>query len=234
MWRATLWPGQYRGSGGFLSTLSVWRATDHYGWRWYNDFTISIHALRVESDSSEMPHFPDVPTISIHALRVESDPRRRSLASRLCQFLSTLSVWRATTYFSRPSLSSADFYPRSPCGERPTADLTLFTRSVFLSTLSVWRATPWIRGGNNLARQFLSTLSVWRATWIRGGNNLARQFLSTLSVWRATPGDNLLHHLHPNFYPRSPCGERQNWIPRRTIKLLISIHALRVESDGRW
>ena len=33
----------------FLSTLSLRRAT-HYGWSWYDDFTISIHALLAESD----------------------------------------------------------------------------------------------------------------------------------------------------------------------------------------
>ena len=34
-------------------------------------------------------------------------------------FLSTLSLRRATRYFSMPSWNTSDFYPRSPCGERP-------------------------------------------------------------------------------------------------------------------
>ena len=55
----------------FLSTLSLRRAT-HYGWSWYDDFTISIHALLAESD-----HGPQVARrhdrISIHALLAESD-----------------------------------------------------------------------------------------------------------------------------------------------------------------
>ena len=78
----------------FLSTLSLRRAT-HYGWSWYDDFTISIHALLAESDSRtvqircSVPYFyprspcgerQDATTdevltneISIHALLAESD-----------------------------------------------------------------------------------------------------------------------------------------------------------------
>ena len=56
---------------------------------------ISIHALLAESDSPEMPTQEEI-EISIHALLAESDP---------------------------PLLEAAfghrDFYPRSPCGERP-------------------------------------------------------------------------------------------------------------------
>ena len=56
----------------FLSTLSLRRAT-HYGWSWYDDFTISIHALLAESDT------------------LRRRPNRHTL-----KFLSTLSLRRAT------------------------------------------------------------------------------------------------------------------------------------------
>ena len=86
------------GIATFLSTLSLRRAT-HYGWSWYDDFTISIHALLAESDIA----YP-IPrrgcAISIHALLAESD---------------ALGVHDGWCY--------RHFYPRSPCGERP---LTLY------------------------------------------------------------------------------------------------------------
>ena len=79
-------------------------------------------------------------------------------------------------------------------------------------------------------------------------------FLSTLSLRRATVG-HLLHagigriSIHAllaesdrykkhrlqcnfNFYPRSPCGERQNDCEQYCIHAQISIHALLAESDN--
>ena len=56
-------------------------------------------------------------------------------------------------------------------------------------------------------------------------------FLSTLSLRRATrvcQGDKFLHS---NFYPRSPCGERQAADISTKREASISIHALLAESD---
>ena len=56
------------------------------------------------------------------------------------KFLSTLSLRRATTCYCSGSLI-CNFYPRSPCGERPVVyDIVLMPRE-FLSTLSLRRAT---------------------------------------------------------------------------------------------
>ena len=78
---------------------------------------ISIHALLAESDRGRLLpkgcHW-----ISIHALLAESDPLVRCNAQGL-----------------------ADFYPRSPCGERPTDSNNKQTNGKFLSTLSLRRAT---------------------------------------------------------------------------------------------
>ena len=57
-------------------------------------------------------------------------------------------------------------------------------------------------------------------------------FLSTLSLRRAT-----WEHTTPppgawNFYPRSPCGERQVLGLPGWLRVLISIHALLAESDN--
>ena len=60
------------------------------------DGCISIHALLAESDPAEVWQKVEDAKISIHALLAESD---NSLLTSV--------------------VSSADFYPRSPCGERP-------------------------------------------------------------------------------------------------------------------
>ena len=63
--------------------------------------------------------------ISIHALLAESDRPQPPKARVLKQFLSTLSLRRATTWTVRQWTSPDDFYPRSPCGERLLADLQI-------------------------------------------------------------------------------------------------------------
>ena len=148
--------------------------------------------------------------ISIHALLAESDPRREFYKERPGQFLSTLSLRRAT-----------------PATRRHDKD------SIFLSTLSLRRATMdrWLAGLKGTL--FLSTLSLRRAT--RVSETLVPrqyQFLSTLSLRRATAGILLGLALHKNFYPRSPCGERRLIILCSKSAPYISIHALLAESDA--
>ena len=101
------------------------------------------------------------------------------------QFLSTLSLRRATCGTGRILPDCGNFYPRSPCGERLVPSLPVAPRPAFLSTLSLRRAT-------------LLTISSF----------VQVKFLSTLSLRRATPeGPAKLPKLI-DFYPRSPCGER--------------------------
>ena len=191
----------------FLSTLSLRRATRqpapctaHGG--------ISIHALLAESDEERLKRsarntkyfYPRSPcgerracaipdplfcSISIHALLAESDYGFFNTNRGRTQFLSTLSLRRATSrlfrqalcplFLSTLSLRRAtqlnlscsyapfisihallaesdgryalqtapyrNFYPRSPCGERPMRDWTKIRPIRFLSTLSLRRAT---------------------------------------------------------------------------------------------
>ena len=56
-------------------------------------------------------------------------------------------------------------------------------------------------------------------------------FLSTLSLRRATTRGQLPTPEPPNFYPRSPCGERRCQLIVRSFSKRISIHALLAESD---
>ena len=61
-------------------------------------FRISIHALRVEGDSSALSIRAEDLRISIHALRVEGDSTCVSASCKARLFLSTPSGWRATAY----------------------------------------------------------------------------------------------------------------------------------------
>ena len=78
----------------FLSTLSLRRATGD-GFALVDILPISIHALLAESDSGN-PETHRPCAISIHALLAESDPDRVSETLVPRQFLSTLSLRRAT------------------------------------------------------------------------------------------------------------------------------------------
>ena len=147
-------------------------------------------------------------------------------------FLSTLSLRRATTIRTPLFSTSTYFYPRSPCGERLCAEHHANSQQEFLSTLSLRRATPYEGTHHQLAPisihallaesdskyarsfvidwAFLSTLSLRRATGILGGRLRYReQFLSTLSLRRATISARREARESIDFYPRSPCGERQ-------------------------
>ena len=108
----------------FLSTLSLRRAT--YNAAFYHcRYFISIHALLAESDGDEMESRADF-RISIHALLAESDPRWVSASALPKAFLSTLSLRRATSTTATTCVAIANFYPRSPCGERHPASAAAF------------------------------------------------------------------------------------------------------------
>ena len=124
---------------------------------------ISIHALLAESDVFFNDGVALIPHISIHALLAESD---LADCTKIYAF--------------------GDFYPRSPCGERPVVIKNNTAFSVFLSTLSLRRAT---------GIAFIIFFD--------------DQFLSTLSLRRATRCTQLLTPCVQYFYPRSPCGERR-------------------------
>ena len=102
---------------------------------------ISIHALLAESDKRQPGYlflihnfYPRSPCgerrgclkllamfiqISIHALLAESDCITITITCIVLRFLSTLSLRRATYGFFEGVLVLRNFYPRSPCGERP-------------------------------------------------------------------------------------------------------------------
>ena len=78
---------------------------------------ISIHALLAESDHRKN-QIGQNSGISIHALLAESDIGLTYDGLIASAFLSTLSLRRATIDTSKDTVKTANFYPRSPCGER--------------------------------------------------------------------------------------------------------------------
>ena len=100
-------------------------------------------------------------------------------------FLSTLSLRRATRASSALSLCSVNFYPRSPCGERPD------------SGIGAWRY-----------RYFYPRSPCGERPCCPASSSTRQVFLSTLSLRRATDGQHRRLSDRQHFYPRSPCGER--------------------------
>ena len=146
-------------------------------------------------------------------------------------FLSTLSLRRATQEQAATCICSCNFYPRSPCGERPSPAIHGLRCLTFLSTLSLRRATALYNcdedgkpisihallaesdlnanGYEFVTKQFLSTLSLRRATQrrfqlVKYKSISIHALLAESDIWLLT-----LRLPCQNFYPRSPCGERR-------------------------
>ena len=148
-------------------------------------------------------------TISIHALLAESDTRGEHHASSQQEFLSTLSLRRATGSGCRHRQRREYFYPRSPCGERLHIGALLLS----VGLISIHALLAESDDGDVFLVSPSST------------------FLSTLSLRRATWKPQRLRSLRPYFYPRSPCGERPSRENDNRAITIISIHALLAESD---
>ena len=153
------------------------------------------------------------------------------------------------TWFGIPN-----FYPRSPCGERPMQDIPTDLWQIISIHALLAESDPDAMPLTTSPLPFLSTLSLRRATSNRktnvrnslyfyprspcGERRMRRctvacscRFLSTLSLRRATEYWVGGYGTANNFYPRSPCGERLDAPIRVLGKARISIHALLAESD---
>ena len=125
-------------------------------------------------------------SISIHALLAESDEGPAKLPKQIGISIHALLAESDTVNIQRPAAKN-DFYPRSPCGERQRAD-------------SLADAPPEISIHALLAESDVNDIPYQREI---------NQFLSTLSLRRATLNSSWISSIKKNFYPRSPCGERQ-------------------------
>ena len=117
--------------GALISIHALLAESDHYDNYNLHCVEISIHALLAESDLLVIPFLIHqmlfLSTLSLR--RATSKPRR--LKSRRCVFLSTLSLRRATGPAGGRTNITPDFYPRSPCGERPAGAVSCYLLSYF-------------------------------------------------------------------------------------------------------
>ena len=217
---------------------------------------ISIHALLAESDnilrvvSVQIRRFlstlslrratvwvkadPFGIFISIHALLAESDPATESDAQTAGKFLSTLSLRRATPQRRAPPKQPGNFYPRSPCGERPRQILVLGqTPKHFYPRSPCGERRLLIQPAVIKRRShFYPRSPCGERRWTCPALCRPAIFLSTLSLRRATrtafeactmdgisihallaESDRWVRRRHKqaiDFYPRSPCGERRS------------------------
>ena len=148
---------------------------------------ISIHALLAESDMISMLNSPHSKDFYPRSPCGERRYTTRSFGQSTPKFLSTLSLRRATISCAWSASKLGDFYPRSPCGERQLVKLVSNSNiTTFLSTLSLRRATAF-----SFAFLYSTTISI-------------HALLAESDRQRET---SVIFAF--NFYPRSPCGERQ-------------------------
>ena len=149
-----------------------------------------------------------------------------------CQFLSTLSLRRATALGRRRRHHPDDFYPRSPCGERHPGQPV--------------RGLP---GRISIHALLAESDAVLLHYALHGANFYPRSPCGERHRRQGKRPDEL--YFYPRspcgerhrrqgkrpdelyFYPRSPCGERPPVDIHVYSSFVISIHALLAESDGR-
>ena len=104
---------------GTISIHALLAESDHAGMGNYTNKFISIHALLAESDSDMWRLVTMRLDISIHALLAESDCF--SAGDFRTLFISIHALLAESDNMVPPHICNAnfDFYPRSPCGERP-------------------------------------------------------------------------------------------------------------------
>ena len=124
-----------------------------------------------------------------------------------------------------------DFYPRSPCGERP-AHFKAQTHKVGISIHALLAESDPvdIRTLQNL-KIFLSTLSLRRATIAHLNYDVVAPDFYPRSPCGERHTEKWPWPSRSNFYPRSPCGERRPTCTLLAAPCAISIHALLAESD---
>ena len=79
--------------------------------------------------------------ISIHALLAESDLEKIKCCCSTRDFYPRSPCGERPLMVGKPPANSLYFYPRSPCGERHKGNSSGTNSSIFLSTLSLRRAT---------------------------------------------------------------------------------------------
>ena len=151
------------------------------------------------------------------------------------EFLSTLSLRRATLQAPPPRRPQRHFYPRSPCGERQRTQAGSRHNTAISIHALLAESDQQSRGSYIRTEKFLSTLSLRRATNPVVDVRRATGTAISIHALLAESDDTLVttHVIFcAYFYPRSPCGERRERGLQDHSSTDISIHALLAESDS--
>ena len=194
-----------------------------------NVLTISIHALLAESDISALWMVVNLP-LFLSTLSLRRATPVRDIIQWEGIFLSTLSLRRATAPRVATLLRRYHFYPRSPCGERPSFIVYSITGKYISIHALLAESDRDCDGYSQGAIYFyprspcgerpghLSLRCTHRPISIHA--LLAESDPRNCPVWsprryfypRSPCGERLVPHQQKcrdrNFYPRSPCGER--------------------------
>ena len=145
---------------------------------------------------------------SIHALLAESDLSRNSAKLLTTYFLSTLSLRRATKILPACCIHLLFFYPRSPCGERPVCFLLgisfalFYPRSPCGERLNV--------GTNSAGLNVFSIHALLAESDGAQQTTVTSQSFSIHALLAESDSSKIISSsVTAFFYPRSPCGERQ-------------------------
>ena len=165
-------------------------------------------------------------TLSLRRATGQKGPAKTAKA-----FLSTLSLRRATNWSGVPLVGRSHFYPRSPCGER----LVHLTQAASPGGISIHALLAESDGIQAETAVFVPPISIHALLAESDKNTSIAGRITEISIHALlAESDNqckIDQKRSSNFYPRSPCGERQSsgWgIPNWES---ISIHALLAESD---
>ena len=162
---------------------------------------------------------------------------RRATVSRIVvsvryQFLSTLSLRRATLFIFICGGLLSDFYPRSPCGERPRV-FQLDKAVICISIHALLAESDNYRLFQSRSCQNFYPRSPCGERLLRAFNIPAQ----SRDFYPRSPCGERRRSAHgkatpiQDFYPRSPCGERPPVPLKGEAGSKISIHALLAESD---
>ena len=172
-------------------------------------------------------------TISIHALLAESDKTVKESVSAIDQFLSTLSLRRATHRWAVSTARTA-ISIHALLAESDAHVLGFGVSAVISIHALLAESDAAKRTTTNWLIYFYPRSPCGERRYKPAKRYGQWIFLSTLSLRRATPEGRSGACIPDYFYPRSPCGERHAARLPRPAQILISIHALLAESDPLW
>ena len=134
----------------------------------------------------------------------------------------------------RTIIAPTDFYPRSPCGERPRPPGLLHSWRCYFYPRSPCGERPARPRNNPVGGDISIHALLAESDVVNVCGSLARSVISIHALLAESDTGRIVRHsLDTYFYPRSPCGERQNGFAGVLFLIDISIHALLAESDRR-